>query len=92
MHVLHVEHQVADFDSWKRNAFDADPIGRARMQVRGYRVGRAAEDPNLVAIDLEFDSREAAEAMHGALRELWGNPLVRIGTPEARVFEVVEAG
>ncbi len=90
MHILRVEHQVADFDSWKRNAFDADPIGRERMHVRGYRVGRAADDPNLVTIDLEFDSCDAAEAMHRALSELWGNPLVRIGTPTARVVELVE--
>ena len=90
MHILHVEHRVADFDTWKRDAFDADPVGRSRMRVRGHRIGREAGDPNFVTIDLEFDSREAAEAMHRALLALWDHPLARIGAPSARIVEVVE--
>jgi hypothetical protein len=90
MPILHIEHQVADFDSWKRNAFDEDPIGRAKSGVRRHRISRRADDPNYVFIEMEFDTMAEAEAMHAALRTLWGNPLVQIGTPTARIIETVE--
>ena len=91
MHTLHIEHRVADFSAWKRNAFDADPIGRARSGVRGHRISQAAEDPNYVMIDLAFETMPEAEAMHTALRNLWQNPLVQIDSPQARIMETVEA-
>lgn len=90
MSILHIEHKVADFDTWKRNAFDADPLGRAKSGVRRYRISRTVADPNDVTIDLEFDSVPEAEAMHAALRNLWRNPLAQIGSPTARVLEIVE--
>jgi len=91
MPILHIEHRVADFDTWKRNAFDADPIGRVRSGVRSHRVAQAAGDPNYVMIDLEFGTLPEAEAMHAALRNLWQNPLAQIGSPQARIMETVEA-
>lgn len=91
MPTLHIQHQVADFDSWKRDAFDPDPIGRAASGVRRHRISRSADDPNYLMIDLEFASMPEAEAAHAALRNLWRNPLAAIETPEARIFEVVEA-
>jgi hypothetical protein len=87
---LHIEHRVADFEHWKRDAFDADPIGRVRSGVRGHRVTRAADDPNFVMIDLDFATMSEAEAMQAALRNLWQNPLVQIGSPQARIMETVE--
>lgn len=90
MSILHIEHKVADFDTWKRNAFDADPLGRAKSGVRRYRISRTVADPNDVTIDLEFDSVPEAEAMHAALRNLWRNPLAQIGSPTVRVLEIVE--
>ena len=90
MPTLHIEHQVADFDGWKRNAFDADPIGRAKAGVRAHRVSRGADDPNYVIVELEFRTLPEAEAMHAALRNLWGNPLVQIGSPSVRIIETVE--
>lgn len=90
MHVLRVEHDVPSYDEWKR-AFDGDPIGRAAGGVRSYRVLRAADDPDHVLIDLEFDDADTAEAFHGKLRALWANvDLMR--NPSARVAEVVESG
>ena len=91
MHILHVEHRVDDFDAWKRNGFDADPIGRSKAGVRRYRITRPVDDPTYVMVDLEFDSRREAEATHKALRKLWRSPLVKIGAPTARIVEVVEA-
>ena len=66
MPILHIEHQVADFDTWKRNAFDADPIGRAKSGVLRHRISQSTSDPNYVLIDLEFASLPEAEAMHAA--------------------------
>ena len=52
---------------------------------------RAADDPDHVLIDLEFDDADTAEAFHAKLRALWANvDLMR--NPSARVAEVVESG
>jgi hypothetical protein len=91
MPTLLIQHQVADFDTWKRNAFDADPIGRAKSGVRRHRISQSASDPNYVLIELEFASMPEAEAMHAALRNLWRNPLAQIEAPTALIIETVEA-
>jgi hypothetical protein len=91
MPILLIQHQVADFDAWKRNAFDTDPIGRAAGGVRKHRISRSADDPNDLIIELEFASMPEAEAMRAALRDLWRNPLVPMGSPTARIIETVEA-
>ena len=88
--ILHIEHEVGDFDTWKQTAFDSDPLGRERMGVRRYRVTRSLTNRNLVLMDLEFDSVENAEDMHTALRRLWQAPLARIGEPTAQILEIVE--
>lgn len=93
--VLRIEHAVPDYESWKREAFDRDPIGRERNGVRRYRVLRSSDDPGVVAIELEFDSRAAAEAFAAALTELWSGVRERFGwrqLPEARLFELVASG
>lgn len=88
--ILRIEHAVGDFDTWKRTAFDADPLGRERMGVLRHVVARSTGNRNLALVDLEFDSVESAEAMHTALRTLWQNPLASIGEPQARIVELVE--
>ena len=48
----------------------------------------------MVAIELEFDDREAAESFAAALREMWGRVRDRFGwreLPEARIFELTES-
>jgi hypothetical protein len=92
--VLRIEHAVPDYEHWKREAFDRDPIGRARNGVRRYRVLRSSDDPDVVAIELEFDNREAAEAFAAALAKLWSRVGEKFGwreLPEARLFELAEA-
>lgn len=89
MHVLRVQHSVSDYDEWKK-AFDSDPVGRKKSGVLRYRILRAADDPNLVMIDLEFNSSEEADRVHEALRELWGRVDV-MRDPQARTAEVVES-
>jgi hypothetical protein len=87
---LHIEHQVANYSSWKRNAFDADPLNRATSGVTHHRISRGAGDPNHVMIELEFATLPEAEAMHAALRNLWKSPLAQIGSPTAQIIETAE--
>jgi hypothetical protein len=93
MQVLHMEHRVPDYDAWKQHGFDADPIGRKRMGVTGYRIGRGAGDPNHVTIELEFADAETASRMAEALTTMWVGAQARglIETPTITSFEVVEA-
>jgi len=92
--VLRIEHPVPDFETWKRDGFDRDPIGRARGGVRRYRVLRQGEQPAVVAIELEFDDRATAAAFASALDELWRGAQDRFAwreLPEARLFELVDS-
>ena len=93
MTILHIEHPIRDFDSWKQ-AFESDPAGREKGGVRRYQVFRPIDDPNYVIIDLDFDSSRAAEAFLGAMREVWQSPVAAsalTGSPQARIVEVVES-
>ena len=91
MPVVQIEHPVPDFDAWKK-AFDSDPLRREQSGVRRYRVLRAADDPNYVMIDLEFDSQAKAEALATALRGLWSRVEGQImDSPRARIVEAVES-
>lgn len=92
--VVRVEHPVPDYEAWKREAFDRDPLGRGQSGVRRHRVLRRGDRPSLVAIDLEFADRAAAEAFAVALREMWGRVGDRFGwrdLPEAQIFELTES-
>ena len=91
MHILRVEHPVADFAEWKR-AFDSDPAHRQESGVKRYRVSRAVDDPGFVSVDLEFESLAAAEAFLAALRAVWGRVTgTLVKTPRGRLLETVEA-
>lgn len=90
MYILRIEHSVPDFDAWKE-AFDSDPVGRARSGVRRYRILRSVDDPNYVLIDLEFDNASAAEELLAALRVLWGRVEGTVMIhPQGRIGEVIE--
>jgi hypothetical protein len=94
--IVRVEHPVTDFEAWKRDGFDRDPIGRERGGVRRYRVLRSERGPSVVAaVDLEFESRAEAEAFAAALGEMWQRVQVLFGwqeLPEAHLFELADAG
>ena len=92
--VVRVEHPVPDYEIWKRDAFDRDPLGRAPSGVRRHRVLRRGERPSRVAVELEFDDRASAEAFAEALREMWGRVRDRFEwreLPEAEIYELTEA-
>lgn len=90
MVILRIEHPVPDYEGWKR-AFESDPVGRQRSGVRRYTILRAADDPNYVMIDLEFDTQEQAEALLAAMRQVWSRVQGSVmSNPQARIAEVVE--
>jgi hypothetical protein len=63
--------------------------------VRRYQVYRPVDDPNYIAVELEFDSRAEAELFKLGLEELWRSPQaapVLGGTPRARIVDMVETG
>ncbi|MFN2528270.1 MAG: hypothetical protein ABR584_06080 [Candidatus Baltobacteraceae bacterium] len=90
MITLRIEHFVSDYDGWKR-AFDGDPVGRRGKGVRNYRIYRAADDPSLVLIDLEFDDLEHAQGLLDAMKHVWAGPgrdVMR--NPVGRIIETIE--
>jgi hypothetical protein len=90
MPTLRIEHAVPDFDSWKR-AFDSDPADRRGSGVRRYRILRSVDDPNIVMIDLEFDSVAEAEGLLDTMRQVWSGPgRAVMRDPHARIAESVE--
>jgi hypothetical protein len=92
--VLHIEHPVPDYEAWKRDAFDRDPVGREANGVRRYRVLRTGATPTTVAVELEFDDRQAATAFQARLTDLWrgtGDRFEWRELPEARIFELAAA-
>jgi hypothetical protein len=91
MPTLVVTHVVRDFDTWKE-AFDSDPLGREASGVRRHRILRAADDPNDVTIELDFDTTREAESMLGRLQEMWTTAGPRLGleSPQVRVVDEVE--
>ena len=93
MIILHIEHPIRDFDTWKK-AFESDPAGRERSGVRRYQILRPIDDPNFVIIDLDFESTTAAEAFLAAMRKVWQSAAAApalAGSPQTRIVEVVES-
>ncbi len=92
MIILHIEHQIRDFNTWKK-AFESDPAGRERSGVRRYQILRPIEDPNYVIIDLGFERTKEAEAFLVKMREVWQSAAAApalAGSPQTRIVEAVE--
>ncbi len=93
MIILHIEHPIRDFATWK-SAFESDPAGRERSGVRRYQILRPVDDPNYVMIDLDFESTTTAEAFLAAMRVVWQSAAAAsalAGSPQTRIVEVVES-
>jgi len=91
--VLQIEHPVRDFETWKA-VFDGGQERREVGRVRRYHLYRPVDDPNYIAVDLEFDSRVDAEAFKLGLEELWRSPQATPllgGSPRARIVDIVES-
>jgi hypothetical protein len=90
MILLHIEHTVFNFDNWKAS-FDNFADLRQKSRVRRYHVSRPIDNPNYALIDLEFDSLGDAEALLGAVQQVWQRVSgTFIQDPQWRFSEVVE--
>lgn len=91
MFLLHIEHPIFDYAEWKK-AFDSDPAGRAQSGVRRYRIMQPTDDEKYIMIDLEFDTRDQAEALLAAMRVVWGRVEGSIMTnAQTRIAAILEA-
>ncbi len=92
MHIVQIEHPVRDYDTWKA-AFDSDPADRQASGVRRYQVVRPVDDPNVVAVELEFATLTEAEAFKRSIEGIWRSPRAQAalgGAPKARIVDIVE--
>ena len=90
MTILQIEHQVPNYDGWKK-AFESDPIDRKKSGVKRYRIYRPTDDPKYVIIDLEFDNLDDAQMALNALKSLWGKVEGTVMfNPKTRILDVVE--
>ena len=91
MVLLQIEHQVPNFEGWKK-AFENDPVDRKKAGVRRYKIFRQVDNPNYVVIELEFDHMKEAEDMYAALQNLWkkvdGKIIV---SPKIRILNLSES-
>lgn len=89
MTTLHIRHGITDFDTWA-SAFSRFADARRDAGVRAQRIRRPVDDASYVVIDLDFDTREAAESFCDFLRSrVWipGASPALVGTPETMILE-----
>lgn len=88
---LHISHRVDDFDEWL-TTFNSFTDFRAQGGVTATTVRHAVDDPNLVAVDLEFDSTDQARSFLARLEtEIWPNSPHLSDTPGNCILESVGA-
>ena len=91
MPTVQIEHPIRDFDGWKA-AFDRDPARREASGVRRYRIFRPIDDPQFVIVDLDFDTRAAAEAFLATMQGIWQRVEGTVMTnPRGRIVDCVES-
>ena len=91
MIVLQIEHEVPNFEGWKK-AFENDPIDRKKSGVRKYKIFQKSDNPNYVVIDLEFDSLKDAENTRTVLQNLWKKVDGKIiMNPQIRILQLKES-
>lgn len=94
MVVLRIEHSVQDFEMWKKQGFDSDPLDRQGSGVVSYRIYRPMDDPKNAMIDLEFTTANEANVMLSKLEKMWGNVKEQFGwdsLPSARIVDIIES-
>lgn len=92
MYTLTIEHAITDYPTWK-TAFDSFVEARAQAGVLADRVRRPVDDRQFLVIELDFETRQNAEAFGHFLRTVvWSNPEASpalAGEPAARILEPV---
>lgn len=89
MHVLAINHDVADYDAWK-GAFDAFPPAKGGALF--HRVNRNVANANNITVVAGFETAEAANAFanNPDLQDVMANAGVT-SAPRIELFEEVEA-
>jgi hypothetical protein len=88
MTFLLAHYEVDDFDTWKRETFDADPGGR-RQTAKGHVLSRDVDHPNDVFVRVEFGSAEEAKSFRERLLASGALDKVTVKTPPT-VAEVAD--
>jgi hypothetical protein len=57
---------VSDFDTWKRESFDADLVGRRQLGT-GHRLYRGISNPNDIFLMVDFASPDDARSFRSTL-------------------------
>lgn len=90
MFTLSIEHAITDFPTWKA-AFDRFSEARAHAGVLADRIRHPLDDPYYLVIELDFETKERAEAFRQFLTKVvWSNPDASpalAGAPTIRVLE-----
>jgi hypothetical protein len=71
---------VGDYDTWKRETFDADPAGR-KQAAKGHMISRSVDNPNDVFIRVEFGSVDEAKSFRERLMGSTALDNVTVKTP-----------
>lgn len=89
MHVLAINHDIADYDTWK-TVFDTYPPARGGAVF--HRLNRSVDNPNNITVVAGFETAEAARAFHSdpELKAAMGDAGVT-SPPRIELFEEVEA-
>jgi hypothetical protein len=86
---LHIEHSVHDLGPWLETFRSFDDF-RVRGGVKAAQVRHRVDDPNYIAVDLEFDSIEQARAFLAQLEEqIWPTNPHFDGAPTAHILETI---
>lgn len=92
MTTLRIEHPISDLDIWTE-AFDRFTDARRDAGVRTHRVHHPVGDTRHIAVDLDFDTVEAATAFRQFLTTVvWAtaaNAPALAGTPETSLLQPV---
>ena len=90
MPILQIEHEIPDYENWKK-AFDNDPINRKNSGVRRFRIYKPVGEEGAVIVELEFDNMENLQATLRALQNLWNKVQgTIIMSPKTRIMELIE--
>lgn len=95
MATLHIEHAITDFHTWSA-AFGRFAEMRAKSGVRAEHVQQRVDDPNYIAIDLDFDTADEARRFLSFLRSnVWSSPdnaPALVGSPQTEILQSAATG
>src|SRR5206468_1670015 len=84
-----ISHPVHDFDEWL-TTFNSFAAFRTEGGVNALTVRRGVDDPNFVAVDLQFDTTDRARAfLHRLESEVWPNTPLLESPPATWILESV---